>query len=93
MKPGNILTALLVFSAFVLCLGIVRGDHSINSFFELNESKEVLNKTVNKLQSETDKLESEILKLKSSKDYAKKMLKDKYHITDDDENIVFFADE
>jgi len=93
MNPGSILTALLIFGAMVLGLGVIRGEHSINSYFELNDSKKVLSSTVDKLQTETNKLESEILKLKTSKDYAKKVLKDKYHITDDDENIVFFADE
>lgn len=92
MKPQNILTWVLIFGAVVLTTGVLRGEHSISSFFSLQTSKDVLSEAVAKLEKENNDLESEILKLKKSKDYAKKVLRDKYHIKEDDEKVIFFAD-
>ena len=75
-----------------MTIGVIRGQNSFGTYFALKDSEKVLATTVKELEDETKKLETEILKLKKSKDYAKRVLRDKYHITDDDEKIIFFAD-
>ncbi len=92
MTPRVLLTPVLCYAAVVLAIGIFRGDHSIGRYFELRESREILTKTVGDLQSENTALSKEIVKLKQSKGYARKVLRDKFHITDEDEKIIFFAD-
>lgn len=83
---------LLIFGAVVLNIGIMRGDNSIRDYFELRKSREVMQKTIGDLEKENQDLDQEITRLKKSKNYARKVLRDKYHLTDPDENIVFFAD-
>lgn len=83
---------LLLFGAVVLNIGLVRGESSLKDYFELRKSQETLSKTVNTLTQENLALDEEILRLKKSKSYAKKILRDKYHVTEPDENIIFFAD-
>ena len=82
----------LLCAAFVLLMGLLRGERGIESYFSLRKSRDRLVDTVNKLQKETDDLEEEIHKIKSSKRYAKKVFKDKYHATETGESIIFFAD-
>jgi cell division protein FtsB len=76
----------------VLGVGIFRGEHSLRTYFDLQESRGVLEKTVGNLEKENLEISKEVVKIKSSKNYARKVLRDKYHITDDDEKIIFFAD-
>lgn len=86
------LVFLLWATLIVLVIGIIRGERSIGNYFELQHSRDVLKKRVDSLQTENTHLSREILKITKSKSYAKKVLRDKYHITDEDEKIVFFAD-
>ena len=44
------------------------------------------------LETENANLAAEIERIKESKSYARKVLRDKYHVTDDDEKIVYYAD-
>lgn len=59
---------------------------------ELQKSQGILEKTVHNLESENATLNQEIMKLKDSPKYAKKILRDKYHVTEQDENIIFFVE-
>ena len=90
--PQFTVSALLVLGVVVLNLGIFRGETSIAKFFQLQKSQQVLDKTVNELENENRELAEEIMRLKKSKNYARKVLRDKYHVTDVDENIVFFPE-
>jgi cell division protein FtsB len=83
---------ILLFGAIVLNIGLFRGESSLKDYFELKKSKETLSKTVNTLAQENLALDEEIMRLKKSKSYARKILRDKYHVTEPDENIIFFAD-
>ncbi len=83
---------LLVFGVAVLVTGMLRGDSSIANYWELRTSRDVLQKTINNLQKQNDDLQLEITKIKQSSEYAKKVLRDKYHVTEPGESIVFFAD-
>jgi cell division protein FtsB len=51
-----------------------------------------LQERVSELEAENASLSQEILRIKESKSYARKVLRDKYHVTDDDEKIVYYAD-
>lgn len=76
----------------VLLIGTMRGESSIFDYFKLRKSSEVLEATVDKLKSSNEDLSEEIRRIKSSPDYARKVLRDKYHVTEQGERIIFFAD-
>lgn len=76
----------------VLLIGTLRGESSIFDYFKLKKSSEVLEVTVDKLKQNNEVLSDEIRRIKSSPEYAKKVLRDKYHVTDGNEKIIFFAD-
>ncbi len=76
----------------VLMIGTMRGEVSIMDYFKLRKSLAVLEGTVEKLKTDNQDLSEEIRKIKSSPAYARKVLRDKYHVTDANEKIIFFAD-
>lgn len=76
----------------VLLIGTVRGETSIFDYFKLRKSSDVLEATVDKLKASNEDLSEEIRRIKSSPEYARKVLRDKYHVTDQGEKIIFFAD-
>ena len=86
------LSALLGLGCLILGLGMVRGESTIQDYMELSKSREILKNTVDDLQNENSNLSEEIVKLKKSPSYAKKILRDKYHVTEKDENIIFFTE-
>jgi cell division protein FtsB len=86
------LLALAGAGAAVLAIGMVRGESSISSYYALEKSRGVMAKTVETLRAENQALNDEIVRLKESPSYAKKVLRDKYHVTDEDEDIIFFAE-
>jgi hypothetical protein len=92
LAPGHWLAALLVSGAVVLGAGMLRGESTVDGYFELKNSREVLSDTVERLRKENAALSDEIMRIKESPSYARKVLRDKYHVTDPDEDIVFFAE-
>ena len=92
LVPGGGLAALLACGLAVVSLGLLRGSSSIAGYYELKKSRQVLRQTVDNLKKENEGLANEILRIKSSPSYAKKVLRDKYHVTEPDEDIVFFAE-
>lgn len=76
----------------VLLIGTLRGQNSIFDYFKLRKSQDILESTINKLTASNENLSEEIRKIKNSPDYARKVLRDKYHVTDPNEKIIFFAD-
>ena len=85
-------TALLVMGVLVLVNGVIQGEQSIQRYFELRSNLNVMNNTVDGLEQENEDLLKEIHKLKTSPDYARKVLRDKYHLTEPNERIVFFSE-
>lgn len=83
---------LSILTIAVLIVGTLRGKSSINDYFELRQSQQVLEKTVEKLKTEVSQLESEITKVQKSRSYALKVLRDKYHVTQEGENIIFLSE-
>ena len=88
----NTMRVLLWASSIVLIYGSLRGESTIFSYLKLSDSLNILNQTVDKIENNILYLEDEIYKLENSPRYARKILRDKYHITEENENIIFFAD-
>lgn len=83
---------LVVWGVTVIGLAMFRGESSIEGYLALIKSRDVLHGTVGQLAQENAALQNEMVKLKASPAYARKVLRDKYHVTEQDENIVFFAE-
>lgn len=92
MASKHVLNFILSLGFFSIFLGVFRGEYSIKRYMSLVESKEVMTETVTRLNQENEDLEHEITKLQNSKGYAQKVLRDKYHILEEDESLIFFAD-
>lgn len=80
------------FAVVVLMVGVVRGRSSIGTYFKLKASAGKLEAAVAVLESGNREMQEEIERIKSSKNYARKVLRDKYHVTDSDEKIIFFTE-
>lgn len=80
------------FATVVISIGVFRGETSIARYFSLTKSKHILEERVAEIEAENAGLSQEILRIKESKSYARKVLRDKYHVTDDDEKIIYYAD-
>ncbi len=85
MLPGRFLAGLCV---AVLSMGVVRGQYTMKNYFELKKSYETLKSAVDGLKEQNEKLAVEIENIAASPDYARKVMRDKYHVTDDDEEII-----
>ena len=93
MRASKLLLSLVLgFGLVVLSVGMLRGKTPVNAFFQLRESRDVLVASNSDLANENHKLKDEIRKIEQSASYAKRLLKDKYHIIEPGEKIVFFAD-
>ena len=88
----RVLHLLLIFGIIVLGVGIVRGQSSLSHKQRLERSAAVLRQQLMQLAAENRALTDEINKIKNSRSYARKVLRDRYHLTEHGENIVFFAD-
>jgi len=86
-----LLSSILGFGVAVLTVGMIRGESSLDSFLELRRSRMVMSETVRVLEETNKNLTEEISKIRESPRYARRVLRDKYHVTDEGERIVFFA--
>lgn len=86
LVPGRILAILCI---AILGMGVVRGQYSMKNYFELKKSYETLKSAVDDLTEQNEKLAIEIENIAASPDYARKVMRDKYHITDEGEEIIF----
>ena len=82
-------STLLMFASLVLVLGIIRGESSLSSFLDLSKTKKELELRVDDLKQQNKDLANEMERIQSSPMYARKILKDKYHLTDKDEQLIF----
>ncbi len=76
----------------LLTIGIVRGSVDTLRYFELKKSLTELQQATHELKNENKNIEIEVLNIKTSPQYAKKILKDRFHMTEDNEDLVFMAD-
>lgn len=86
------LRLLIIFGIVILMTGIIRGRSTVTRTYQLEHSAEILREQLDQLTTENKKLSTEITKIKNSKSYARKVLRDRYHFLDNNENIVFFAE-
>ena len=82
----------IVLGCLVIGVGMLRGESSFKGYFDLQKSRDVLKHTVDGLKAENAVLGDEIMRIKKSPSYARKVLRDKYHVTDENEDIVFFPE-
>lgn len=87
-----IYVAILLATSAVFIHALWQGRGSIFDYFELKERQKVLEATVASLEKEIENLETEIHKIQSSKEYARHVLRDKYHVTEENEKILFYGD-
>jgi cell division protein FtsB len=90
--PSISVSILMIIGFSVIILGMVRGGSSIDGYYALVKSRDILHSTVQSLSEENRVLESEITKLRESPHYARKVLRDKYHVTEEGEGIIFFLE-
>ena len=83
---------LYLYATIVISIGVFRGETSFGRYFSLIKSRSILEEAVDGLRSENARLSEEIARIKESKAYARKVLREKYHVTDQDEKIVYYAD-
>jgi cell division protein FtsB len=76
----------------LLSIGIVRGSIDTLRYFELKKSLAELQQATYDLKNDNKNIELEVLNIKTSPQYAKKILKDRFHMTEDNEELVFMAD-
>lgn len=79
-------------SLLVLIIGSFRGNQNLLNYFKLKQSHVRLEEAVDKLEAETNQIQEEIQRIEASPSYARKILREKYHVTEDNERIIFFAD-
>ncbi|MDE3270082.1 MAG: septum formation initiator family protein [Pseudomonadota bacterium] len=86
------LRLLIAFGIIVLLIGVWRGESSLTHSYHLRRSAETLRQHIDQLTIGNKRLAAEIDRLRNSPSYAQKILRDRYHLVEDDEDIVFFAD-
>lgn len=92
MKKPSTLNLLAFFFMILLFFHSVRDSEKYMNYLQLVKSKEILEGAINALEQENTQLENEITKIKNSKSYALKVLRDRYHLTSENEKIIFFSD-
>jgi len=92
VKSKYCLVFLLSCGGFLLLSNALGGKDFVTKYIELQKSRDILSTTVSKLDQETKLLVEEINKIKNSKSYVHKVLRDRYHLIGEDEEIMFFAD-
>lgn len=86
------LRVLFIAGTTLLIFGTIRGETSLRRWYELKTSRDILGAAVAGLEKDNHNLQREITRLKNSPDYARRVLRDKYHLTEKNEKIIFFAD-
>lgn len=77
----------------VLLIGLLRGYSGVLNYLALQKSHKILADKVSLLVNETRYLSDEIERIETSKSYAMRIYKDKYHVTEEGESILFFTEQ
>ena len=91
-RPMPAYRIIILSTSVVFIIGMIRGENPFKSYLELSASKQVLANTVQELEGKVGYLNREIEKITRSPSYAQKVLRDKYHVLEENESIIFFAD-
>lgn len=89
---GGWIFGLILAGVLIVNIGMVRGSSSYASHGEQVKRRDIMRGTVDHLRKENEQLQDEIQRLLRSPNYARKVLRDKYHVTEPDEDIMFFAE-
>ena len=83
---------IIVITGFFLVLfnGIKNRQVDRNDFSKLINKKQILTEVVQQLKKENEILMTEIDRINNSSEYAKKVFKEKYHILNENEQMLFF---
>jgi cell division protein FtsB len=91
-NPFTVTIFLVSIGLSSVLLSSFKGSGELFNYINLQKSLSLLEKKVVSLQKEKRNLEAEIHRITSSKDYARKVYRDKYHVMEKGESILFFAD-
>jgi len=91
-NPMTITFFLVGLGLYSIILSTLRGGGELFDYINIQRSLSLLKQNISKLEKKAQNLEHEIFRIKNSREYAKKVLKDRYHLTDENESIMFFAD-
>ncbi|MCB9228166.1 MAG: septum formation initiator family protein [Deltaproteobacteria bacterium] len=83
---------MILAAILIIGLSTLRGNSGLMDYFELRHSRDSLQVSIETLESEIRYLETETERIEKSPDYARKVLRELFHVTEEDETIVFFAD-
>ena len=79
-------------TCITLLCGLFRGDFGIVDYFSLKKTQNTLRLRIKELEKQSKEVSREIENIKKSPDYARKVLRDKYHVTEKGEHIIFFTE-
>ncbi len=82
----------LLWTISLFLFGVIQGQTSIFDYLDLTKSRDVLQQATYKLEREVANLQLEIKKINTSKVYARRVLRDRYHMTAPNEYILFFPE-
>jgi cell division protein FtsB len=83
---------LIFLTASLLAWGTFHGETSFADYFFLKEKRDLYKKKIQALEAETQSIALEIERVEGSEAYAKKILKDKYHVLADGEKVLLFSE-
>lgn len=88
----KLIKLMMLAAIFVLLISGFKGKSSVMDYFELLESRKSLQNSLESMKYEIRNLETEIERIRESPDYARRVLRDQFHVTEEHENIIFFSD-
>lgn len=83
---------ILMYGSFIILNGIFRGKTGFRDYKILKNKYKTSIKFYDQLIYENSKLAKKIENVKKFKNYAKKILRDKYNVLEKDQSIVFIED-
>lgn len=88
----TLIKLMMIAAIGVLLISGFKGKSSVMDYFELLESRKSLQNSLESMKFEIKNLETEIERIRESPDYARRVLRDQFHVTEEHENIIFFSD-
>ena len=92
MDHSNTTVKVALFAIITLSISLFQGDFGLLDYLALKKTEETLKQTIGELEEQNEIVKAEIDRIKSSPLYARKVLRDKYHVTEQGEHIIFFTE-
>lgn len=77
------------FAGFVFLLGITRGNNNALVYYQLKSKKHDLENRISEISQNNETISLDIQRIKEFPQYARRLLKDKFHLTEEGEKLVF----